>query len=89
MNGLYGVTGKMTDAHHGRKWTRAMENWAKPHTRHTPRTRTLTRTRERANGVTEKNGRRPSWTAVDACHGILGGTTYKEHPTYTDPYTDP
>ena len=40
-------------------------------------------------GVTGKNGRCPSWTEVDARHGILGETTYEAHPTYTDPYKNP
>src|SRR4051812_50079931 len=28
---------------------------------------------------TGKNGRRPSWTKRDACHGKLGKTTYEAH----------
>ena len=38
----------LADARRGREWTRAMENWAKPLTRHT---HTRTRTRERAERV--------------------------------------
>src|SRR6266516_1963097 len=35
-NGRYGDTGKkVADAHRARNWTRAMQNWAKPRTRHT------------------------------------------------------
>ena len=34
---------KLADSRRGRKLTRAMQNWAKPRTWHTPRTRTRER----------------------------------------------
>ena len=91
MNGLYGETGKkLADARRGREWTRAVENWAKPRTRHThTRTQTLTRTRERDERVHVKNWPTP---IVDGngpvpwktCENYILGTN-----THTDPYTDP
>src|SRR3954467_15265376 len=80
VNGLYVDTGK-----NGRR-----PSWTKRDARHgklgkttyeaDKRTRTLTRTRERAvRGHVEKNGRRQSWTECDARHGKLGKTMYEAH----------
>src|SRR3954471_11967216 len=70
---------KTADGRHGRNMTRAMENWAKPRTRHTDVHGPL---HGPVNGLyvdTGKNGRRPSWTKRDARHGKLGKTTYEAH----------
>src|SRR4051812_12520553 len=70
---------KTADGRHGRNVTRAMEKWAKPCTRHTHVHGPL---HGPVNGLyvdTGKNGRRPSWTKRDACHGKLGKTTYEAH----------
>src|SRR4051812_43098540 len=70
---------KTADGRHGRNMTRAMENWAKPRTRHTDVHGPL---HGPVNGLyvdTGKNGRRPSWTERDARHGKLGKTTYEAH----------
>src|SRR3954464_844370 len=70
---------KTADGRHGRNMTRAMENWAKPRTRHTDVHGPL---HGPVNGLyvdTGKHGRRPSWTKRDARHGKLGKTTYEAH----------
>src|SRR4051812_50082311 len=70
---------KTADGRHGRNMTRAMENWAKPRTRHTDVHGPL---HGPMNGLyvdTGKNGRRPSWTERDARHGKLGKTMYEAH----------
>src|SRR4051812_33480015 len=70
---------KTADGRPGRNVTRAMENWAKPRTRHTHVHGPL---HGPVNGLyvdTGKNGRRPSWTKRDARHGKLGKTTYEPH----------
>src|SRR3954464_5970264 len=80
VNGLYVDTGKngrrpswtKRDARHGKLGKTTYEAHG--------RTRTLTRTRERAViGHMEKNGRRPSWTKRDARHGKVGKTMYEAH----------
>src|SRR4051812_7985442 len=87
VNGLYVDTGKngrrptwtTRDPRHGKLGKTTYEAHG--------RTRTLTRTRERAViGHMEKNGRRPSWTKRDARHGKEGKTTHDAH-AHTRPYT--
>jgi len=62
---------KLADARRGRNWTRAMENWAKPRTRHVLVHGPLHGPVNGLNGYTWKSGRRPSWTELDARHGKL------------------
>src|SRR4051812_26888742 len=70
---------KTADGRRGRNVTRAMENWAKPRTRHTHVHGPLHGPVKGVEGRAGKNGRRPSWTKRDARHGKLGKTTYEAH----------
>jgi hypothetical protein len=82
-NGRYGDTGKkVPDARRGRNWTRAMENWAKPPTRHRCVHGPVHGPRTGGTWTREKSARRPSWTELDARHGKQAKTT-DEPPTRT------
>ena len=73
---------KMPDARRGRNWTRAMEKWAKPPTRHRRVHGPVHGPRTGGTWTREKSARRPSWTELDACHEKQAKTT-DEAPTRT------